>query len=76
MGTYILRRLLQMIPVILGVTFMIFVMVYALPGDPMVGRCGERPCPASYVAKFRAEHNLDKPLLVQYVLYLGNAPAR
>ncbi len=72
MGKYILRRLLQMIPVILGVTFIIFVMVYALPGDPTVGRCGERPCPASYVAKFRAEHNLDKPLLVQYVLYLGN----
>ncbi|GAA3710231.1 ABC transporter permease [Microlunatus aurantiacus] len=72
MGKYILRRLLQMIPVILGVTFIIFVMVYALPGDPVAGRCGERPCPASYVAKFRAEHNLDRPLLVQYVLYLGN----
>jgi oligopeptide transport system permease protein len=71
MGTYILRRLLQMVPVILGVTFLIFVMVYGLPGDPTVGRCGERPCPASYVEKFREEHNLDKPLLVQYVLYLG-----
>ncbi len=72
MGKYILRRLLQMIPVIIGVTFIIFVMVYALPGDPVAGRCGERPCPASYVAKFRAEHNLDQPLLVQYVMYLGN----
>ena len=72
MGKYILRRLLQMIPVILGVTFIIFMMVYALPGDPVAGRCGERPCPASYVAKFRAEHNLDQPILVQYVLYLGN----
>lgn len=72
MGKYILRRLLQMIPVILGVTFIIFMMVYGLPGDPVAGRCGERPCPASYVAKFRAEHNLDQPVLVQYVLYLGN----
>src|SRR6478735_364251 len=71
MGTYILRRVLQMIPVILGVTFLIFVMVYGLPGDPTIGRCGERPCPASYVEKFREEHNLDKPLIVQYVLYLG-----
>ncbi|GAA3639710.1 ABC transporter permease [Microlunatus ginsengisoli] len=71
MGTYILRRLLQMIPVILGVTFLIFVMVYGLPGDPTIGRCGERPCPPAYVEKFREEHNLDKPLLVQYVLYLG-----
>ena len=72
MGKYIVRRLLQMIPVILGVTFIIFVMVYGLPGDPVAGRCGERPCPPAYVAKFRAEHNLDKPLIVQYLLYLGN----
>ncbi|HET9649801.1 MAG TPA: ABC transporter permease [Microlunatus sp.] len=72
MGRYIVRRLLQMIPVVLGVTFIIFVMVYGLPGDPTVGRCGERPCPPAYIARFRAEHNLDDPLLVQYVKYLGN----
>ena len=54
MGKYIIRRLLQMIPVIIGVTFIIYVSVFAL-GDPTVGRCGERPCPAGYVAKFRAE---------------------
>jgi oligopeptide transport system permease protein len=71
-GRYVVRRLLQMIPVVLGVTFIIFIMVYGLPGDPTVGRCGERPCPPSYVARFRAEHNLDQPLLVQYVLYLWN----
>jgi oligopeptide transport system permease protein len=71
MGKYIVRRLLQMIPVIIGVTFIIFVAVYAL-GDPTVGRCGERACPEGYIAKFRADHNLDKPLVVQYLLYLGN----
>jgi len=70
-GKYIIRRLLQMIPVIIGVTFIIYVAVFAL-GDPTAGRCGERPCPESYVAKFRADYNLDKPLLVQYVLYMGN----
>jgi oligopeptide transport system permease protein len=70
-GKYVIRRLLQMIPVILGSTFLVFVMVYALPGDPVQGRCGERPCPPSYVAAFNKEYNLDKPLLVQYVLYLG-----
>ena len=62
MGKYIVRRLLQMIPVIIGVTFIIYVAVFAL-GDPTVGRCGERPCPAGYIAKFRAEYNLDKPLV-------------
>jgi oligopeptide transport system permease protein len=71
MGTYIVRRLLQMIPVILGTTFLIYVMVFAIPGDPVEGRCGERPCPPGYVAAFNAEYNLDKPLLVQYALYLG-----
>jgi oligopeptide transport system permease protein len=71
MGTYIVRRLLQMIPVILGTTFLIYAMVFAIPGNPVEGRCGERPCPPSYVAAFNAEYNLDKPLLVQYALYLG-----
>lgn len=70
MGSYILRRLLQMIPVIIGSTFLIYLMVFSL-GDPTVGRCGERPCQPAYIAAFKAEYNLDKPLLVQYVLYLG-----
>src|SRR5215216_28522 len=60
-----------MIPVIIGVTFIIYVAVFAL-GDPTVGRCGERACPEGYIAKFRADYNLDKPLIVQYLLYMGN----
>src|SRR6476661_9725191 len=60
-----------MIPVILGATFLIFAMVFALPGDPTAGKCGERPCPPAYVAKFRQEHNLNDPLLVQYGKYVG-----
>ena len=71
MGTYILRRLLQMIPVVLGATFFIFMLVYALPGEPWEGRCGERPCSDAYIAKFKQDYNLDKPVLVQYGLYLG-----
>ena len=70
MFKYIVRRILQMIPVLIGTTFIIFCLVFALPGDPTAGRCGERPCPPAYVAAFRAEYNLDKPLLVQYGLYL------
>lgn len=70
MFRYIVRRILQMIPVLIGTTFIIFCLVFALPGDPTAGRCGERPCPPAYVAAFRAEYNLDKPLLVQYGLYL------
>jgi oligopeptide transport system permease protein len=69
-GSYVLRRLLQMIPVIIGSTFLIYAMVFSL-GDPTVGRCGERPCSPTYVADFRNEYNLDEPLLVQYALYMG-----
>src|SRR4029450_9792239 len=70
MGKYIVRRLLQMIPVIIGATFPISPVVFPLPGAPVQGRCGERPCPPSYVAAFRAEYNLDKPVVVQYLLYM------
>ena len=72
MGTYIIRRLLQMIPVILGATFLIFAMVFALPGDPVAGKCGERPCPPAYVAAFEEKYNLNDPLLVQYGKYVVN----
>src|SRR4029434_10228201 len=60
-----------MIPVIIGVTFIIYVAVFAL-GDPTIGRCGERPCPEGYIAKFRADYNLDKPLIFSSMLYMRN----
>ncbi|WP_392542833.1 ABC transporter permease [Oryzobacter telluris] len=72
MGTYIIRRLLQMIPVILGATFLIFTMVFALPGDPLAGKCGERPCPPAYAQAFREKYNLNDPMLIQYGKYVGN----
>jgi oligopeptide transport system permease protein len=72
MGRYALRRFVQMIPVLLGVTFLIYAAVYALPGDPLAGRCGDRPCPPAYVAEYTAKFHLNDPLPVQYVKYLGN----
>ncbi len=70
MATFIVRRVLQMIPVFLGTIFILYLAVFGL-GDPIAGRCGERPCPPGYIAKFTAEYNLDQPLLVQFVLYIG-----
>lgn len=72
MGQYTIRRLLQMIPVVIGTTFLIFAAVWALPGDPFAGKCGDRPCPEAYVAEQTARYNLDDPLIVQYVKYMGN----
>jgi oligopeptide transport system permease protein len=72
MGQYVLRRLLQMIPVVIGTTFLIYTLVWALPGDPFAGRCGDRACPESYVSAMTAKYNLDDPLLFQYAKYMGN----
>lgn len=72
MGTYIVRRVLQMIPVIILSTFLIYAMVFALPGDPTQGMCGERQCQPAFVEQFRAQYNLDDPLVVQYAKYMGN----
>jgi oligopeptide transport system permease protein len=61
-----------MIPVILGATFLIYWLVFSLPGDPTAGKCGERPCSATYVANFNEKYNLNDPLVVQYAKYMGN----
>lgn len=70
MATFIVRRVLQMIPVFLGTIFILYLAVFGL-GDPIAGRCGERACQPGYVAKFTEEYSLDQPLVVQYVLYIG-----
>ena len=72
MGKYIVRRLLQMIPVIIFSTFLIYAMVFAMPGDPTAGKCGERPCPPAYVAAFNEKYHLNEPLPVQYGYYAAN----
>ncbi|RIQ21217.1 ABC transporter permease [Jiangella rhizosphaerae] len=72
MGRYVARRLLQMIPVVIGTTFIIYALVWALPGDPFAGRCGARPCPAAYVAEMTDKYNLDDPLPIAYLQYFGN----
>ncbi|MFH8365798.1 ABC transporter permease [Streptomyces sp. NPDC018031] len=71
MGRYVIRRLLQMIPVFLGTTFLIFAMVYAL-GDPVAAMFGDRAPDPATLARIRSELNLDKPLVEQYLLYMGN----
>jgi oligopeptide transport system permease protein len=70
-GRYVIRRLLQMIPVFLGVTFLIFLMVYAL-GDPVTALFGDRAPDPATAAALREQFNLDEPLWLQYLLYLGD----
>ncbi|HEY0403654.1 MAG TPA: ABC transporter permease [Blastococcus sp.] len=72
MGRFVVRRLLLTIPVLLGASFLIFAMVYALPGDPIRALAGDRPLAPAVVAQLRAEFNLNDPLPVQYGKYLAN----
>lgn len=72
MARYIARRFLQAIPVFLGATFIVFAMVYALPGDPIRALNGERPISESAQAALRERYNLDDALVVQYAKYIGN----
>ncbi|MFF5535766.1 ABC transporter permease [Streptomyces cinerochromogenes] len=71
MGRYVARRLLQMVPVFVGATLLIFLMVNVM-GDPVAGLCGERACDPATAARLRSEFGLDKPLWQQYVTYMGN----
>ena len=72
MGRYIARRLLLTIPVLIGASFLIFAMVYALPGDPIRALAGDRPLAPGVVAQLRAEFNLGDPLWLQYAKYVGD----
>ena len=67
---YIGRRLLQTIPVFFGATFLIFAMVYLMPGDPVAALGGDRVLTEAAAAKIRAEYHLDQPFWMQYLLYL------
>ncbi|MFF0220974.1 ABC transporter permease [Streptomyces sp. NPDC004629] len=70
MGRYVARRLLQMIPVFIGTTLLIFLMVYALPGDPVRGLFGDKAGSPQVIASLRHEYGLDQPILVQYFDYM------
>ncbi|MGW0218016.1 ABC transporter permease [Micromonospora chokoriensis] len=72
MGRYLLRRLLQLVPVFIGTTFLIYWLVWAVPGDPFAGKCGERRCPDQYVAFMTEKYHLDQNVFVQYANYMKN----
>ncbi|WP_371479716.1 ABC transporter permease [Kitasatospora sp. NBC_00315] len=72
MGSYVLRRVLQMIPVFFGSTLLIFLMVYSLPGDPIAALFGDKAADPAVVANLRHQYYLDQPVWKQYLHYMGN----
>ena len=71
MGRYAARRILQIIPVFFGATFLIFAMVWALPGDPIRALSGDKPPPPAVYEQLRDQYNLDDPLIIQYLKYMA-----
>jgi len=69
MGNYIARRLIQMIPVVFGITLILFFMLRLIPGDPASVMLGERATDAA-VARINHELGLDQPIYVQYGYFL------
>lgn len=68
--TVALRRLIQMIPVLFGMTIVVFLMIRLVPGDPARAMLGIRATPDA-VARLHHEWGLDQPLPEQYVRFLG-----
>jgi peptide/nickel transport system permease protein len=69
---YAIRRGLTIVPVLLGVSVLVFSFIHLIPGDPALTMLGERATPEK-VAEVRARLGLDRPIWQQYVLYIGNA---
>lgn len=67
---YIGRRLLQMIPVFFGATLLLYALVFLMPGDPVQALGGDRGLSEAARARIEAEYNLDKPFIIQYLLYI------
>jgi len=71
MWKYIVKRLLMMIPVILGVTFVVYFIVSLTPGDPATAILGDNAT-AEAIAQVHEELGLDDPVIVQYGRYMLN----
>ncbi len=68
---YIIKRILQIIPVLFVVTILIFLMIRLIPGDPATVMLGEKATP-ELVQQMKIRMGLDKPLIIQYWVYLKN----
>jgi peptide/nickel transport system permease protein len=71
-GGYVLRRILQTVPVLLGVSLLAFAVMHVVPGDPVRLIAGP-DAPESVVLRIRTELGLDRPLYEQYASFLGRA---
>ncbi|NEW42372.1 ABC transporter permease [Nocardia cyriacigeorgica] len=70
MAWYIVRRLLQMIPVFFGATLLIYFLIYKVSGGSVAALAGDRTLTPALEAQLQARYHLDEPFIVQYLYYL------
>ena len=70
MGGYVVRRVLQSVPLLLGISLIAFILLQAIPGDPTVAYYGTASVRAEDIERIRRELGLDQPIVWQYVAWL------
>ncbi|GAA2586477.1 MULTISPECIES: ABC transporter permease [Microbacterium] len=70
MLAYILRRILQVIPVFIGSTLLIYFLVFAMPGNPILALFGDKTPNQAVIDALEAQYHLNEPFIVQYFYYL------
>lgn len=70
MGRYAFTRFLTIVPVLVGISIIVFGFIHLIPGDPAVAMLGERATPER-VKEVRTQLGLDEPLYMQYAIYVG-----
>ncbi len=70
MGRYVARRLLQMIPVFIGSTLLIFLLVNLTPGDPLLNLAGPRALDPNVRAQLTEQFHLDRNVFIQYLYFM------
>jgi len=71
-GSYLIRRVLMVVPVLFGVATIAFALMYLLPGDPASAMLARSGASAEQIAELRADMGLDSPFFIQFFLYIGN----
>ncbi|MEJ8547550.1 ABC transporter permease [Brevibacillus borstelensis] len=70
MGSYLVKRIISLIPILFGISILVFTILHLVPGDPASIMLGTEATPEA-VAVLRAEMGLDKPLVSQYLHWVG-----
>jgi ABC-type dipeptide/oligopeptide/nickel transport system permease component len=73
MLAYVRGRLIAAVPVVLGVSIAVFLMLHLVPGDPISVMFADSPLPPEQIAMLRQQLGLDDPLPVQYARFIGKA---